>query len=246
MEALAGASIKSSTPTTATPTPATSTTVATAAATSITAPKVVSNVAALTPNILLSKGFNALGQNAQGNNGACWIGSDGPNTNVVTNGAGQDIIVVVWGPNGSWMTGGTPPLITYALAPGATFTISCADNVPGGMAAVYQDMISSGQVISQWGQVDNTWVEFTYGIWGTYDVSREINMSGRPISVIGPSCTSNMNTCVFTCNSGNTCGTAGSYTLQNCGPYNGGGSDSAAMNGGCTSGSNLHLQTTFS
>jgi len=114
------------------------------------------------------------------------------------------------------------------------------------MAAVYSDMISSGSVISPYGQVDNTWVEFTYGTWGTYDVSREINMSGRPITVTGPSCTASMSQCVFTCFSGNTCGAAGTYQLQNCNAANGGGSDAAAMNGGCTSGSNLHLQTTFS
>jgi hypothetical protein len=246
-------SIVASSTTLATSTVAATTAATTTAQTTAGVPTATAAVAAaggnaptLSTSVLTAHGFSALGQNSYTNNGACWIGGDGPNTNVMTNGAGEDIIVVVWGPFGSWMTGGSPPLITYALGPGQSVTVSCADNVPGGWAAVYQSMVNSGQVISAWGQVDNTWGEFTYGSWGTYDVSREINMSGRPMSIVGPSCTSNMGTCVFVCFSGNSCGTAGSYQLQNCNAGNGGGSDAAAMNGGCTSGSNLHLQTTFS
>jgi len=109
------------------------------------------------------------------------------------------------------------------------------------MAAVYPDT-----VLSPFGQIQNTWVEYTYGSYGTVDVSREITMSGHAVSVSTGTCTSNMNTCVFVCNSGNTCGSAGSYTLENCSAANGGQSDAAAQNGGCWAGPNAQLSITFS
>jgi len=189
-------------------------------------------------------GFKALGLNANSNNGQCWLGSDGPNVNTIKNNAGVDIIVVVWGTSGysaSFMTSGIAPLITTGLSSGSSTTISCAD-ISGGIAAVYPDTI-----LSPYGQIQNTWVEYTYGQWGTVDISKEVTMSGHPVSCGNTHCMSDMSTCVFVCNGGaNTCGTAGSYTLQNCGPQNGGQSDTAAMNGGCFIGPNAQITTTFS
>jgi hypothetical protein len=142
---------------------------------------------------------------------------------------------------GSWMSDpAKPPLITVGLNPGESTTISCGD-VTGGMAAVY-----SGTTLSPYGQVYQTWVEFTYGAYGTVDVSREVNMSGNPVSVVGSKCTTDMSTCVFTCKSANQCMDAGTYVLNNCGPQNGGQTDLAAMNGGCLMGPNAKLTTTFS
>ncbi|KAF2673144.1 hypothetical protein BT63DRAFT_451176 [Microthyrium microscopicum] len=189
---------------------------------------------------LMSVGFANLGQNSQASNGACWLGSGGPNVNTVKNAASESIIVVVWGPAGSWMnTAGKPPLITVALSPGQSQVISCAD-ISGGMSAIY----GNTQLVN--GQISNTWVEFTYGAWGTVDVSREVNMSGNSISVVGSKCTTDMSTCVFTCKSGNTCFEAGTYQLNNCGAQNGGQTDAAGMNGGCFMGTSAQLTTTFS
>lgn len=190
---------------------------------------------------LVSKiGIGSQGQNAQANNGACWIGSDGPNVNTVKNAASGQIVLVVWGPLGSWVNANAP-LITYGLNPGGSVQISCSTGYSGGMSAIY-----SGTTLSPYGQVDNTWVEFTYGQYGTVDVSREVNMNGNSVSVVGATCTTDMNNCVFVCNSGTTCGAANSYTLKNCGPSNGGQSDAAAQNGGCFMGSNAMVTTTWS
>lgn len=189
-------------------------------------------------------GFKALGTNSNSNNGRCWIGSDGSNVNTVKNGAADPIYVVLWGMTSyadSFMSSGVAPLITYGLAPGASFQISCADGMSGGLAAVYPDT-----VLSQYGQIKQTWVEFTWGAFGTVDISKEITMSGRPASVVGPTCTTDMNTCVFECKSGDTCADAGTYVLKNCGASNGGQSDAAAMNGGCLMGAGAKVTTTFS
>jgi hypothetical protein len=209
-----------------------------AASTASTSSNVVS-AASVSTSSLLSLGFKALGLNAAANNGQCWLGSDGPNVNTLVNSASSSIIAVVWGAAGSWMTGATPPLITVALAPGQSQAVSCAD-VSGGIAAIYP-----GTTLTAYGQVQNTWAEFTWGAYGTFDVSREVYMNGNSMSIVGSSCTANMNTCVFTCISGTTCFEAGTYKLNNCSPANGGGSDAAAMNGGCTVGSNAKVTTTF-
>lgn len=75
-------------------------------------------------------------------------------------------------------------------------------------------------------------------------------MNGHNIEIVGPHCTTNMNTCVFVCSSGNSCMTG--YELLNCaagsqpgaqyGTYGG------AASGGCgwLGETNVHLQTTFS
>jgi hypothetical protein len=222
-----------------------SSTASTAAATpAANAPTTNSNAVAAAASVstssLLSLGFNALGLNAVANNGQCWLGSDGPNVNTLVNGASSSIIAVVWGAAGSWMTGATPPLITIALAPGQSQAVSCG-SVSGGIAAIYP-----GTTLTPYGQIQNSWVEFTWGSYGTFDVSREVYMNGNPVSVKGSTCTADFGNCVFVCNSGTTCFAAGTYTLQNCSPANGGGSDAAAMNGGCTVGGNAIVTTTFS
>jgi len=186
-------------------------------------------------------GFAANGQNANSNNGQCWLGSDGPNVNTLKNAASVPVIAVVWGNQGSWMTGGTPPLITVGLAPGASQAVSCAD-ISGGIAGVYPDT-----KLTPFGQIQQTWEEFTFGSWGTVDISREVYMGGNPLSVVGSKCAANMNQCVFTCKNGaSTCFEAGTYQINNCGADVGGQQDAAMMNGGCLMGPNAVLTTTFS
>jgi hypothetical protein len=187
----------------------------------------------------MSLGFKALGLNAAANNGQCWLGSDGPNVNTLVNGASSSIIAVVWGAAGSWMTGATAPLITIALAPGQSQAVSCG-NISGGIAAIYP-----GTTLTPYGQIQNSWAEFTWGSYGTFDVSREVYMNGNPMSIKGSTCTADFNNCVFVCKSGTTCFEAGTYTLENCSASNGGGSDAAAQNGGCTVGGSATVTTTF-
>jgi len=191
---------------------------------------------------LTALGVGSLGINAVSNNGQAWIGSDGPYTNEFTNASGEDLILVVWGVAGSWINA-VQPTITASLAAGASLTVSFADGASGAWTAIYSDT----QLVN--GQASNSWGEFTFGQWGVVDVSREVNMNGHAMSIVGPSCTTDMNTCVFVCSSGNSCITG--YELLNCengsqpganyGTYDG------APSGGCGGmGASAALTTTFS
>jgi len=149
------------------------------------------------------------GINAASDNGNAWLGSDGPYTNEFTNDSGENLILVVWGSQGSWVNA-VQPFITASIAPGASTTVSFASGAIGACSAVYSDTVMVN------GQISNTWCEYTFGPEGVVDISREVNMAGHTMSVVGPECTTDMNTCVFVCSSGNTCMT--NYELLNCAP----------------------------
>lgn len=87
-----------------------------------------------------------------------------------------------------------------------------ANGVSGGWAGLYNEITT----LSQYGQVFNTWGEFTTGDFATVNVSREVNMGGNAMSIKVNGCTSNKSTCVFVCKSGNSCMDAGTYDLLNC------------------------------
>ncbi|KAI9647262.1 hypothetical protein NHQ30_003645 [Ciborinia camelliae] len=160
-----------------------------------------------------------MGTNAQAPNGGVWIGSQGPNTFPFTNNAAVPITVIIWtgaaGDYGSSFMNARAPQISYSLNAGQTVTISMANGVSGGWAGLYDRKTT----LSQYGQINNTWGEFTTGAYATVDVSREVNMKGNSMSIQVAGCTSDMSKCVFTCNGGNnTCGAAGTYSLTNCAP----------------------------
>jgi len=191
---------------------------------------------------LTSLGVIATGINSVAPTSNCWLGSEGPYTNEFSNASGEDIILVIWGPAGSWINA-VPPLITVSLAPGDTTTVSFADGAIGAWTAIYPDT----ELIN--GQASNTWGEYTFGEWGVVDVSREVNMNGHPMSIVGPTCTSDMDTCVFVCSSGITCMVDylllacenGSQPGANYGLFDG------SPSGGCGGmGSAAALTTTFS
>jgi len=190
---------------------------------------------------LASLGFQATGTNAKDSSGGVWIGSGGAYTSSFTNSYTSGIILVVWGPGACWVNAHTP-LITVSLPPQGSTTISFAYQQSGAWSAVYPDTTLVN------GQISNTWAEYTFTSSGVVDVSRLVNGNGHSLEVVGPSCTSNMSTCVFECNSGTTCMTG--YKLVNCGSQSGAqlGTDSnGADSGGCgwngaTSGS---FKTTF-
>jgi len=100
-----------------------------------------------------------------------------------------------------------------------------ANGVSGAFAGLYNDIT----ILNQYGQVYTTWGEVTTGDYATIDVSREVNMGGNTMSInLDSGCVSNMNTCSFACNNGNTCGASGTYEMlgtggQNCayGVYDG-------------------------
>jgi len=195
--------------------------------------------------LLTAIGITQTGENAAANNGGAWLGADGPYTNDFTNDSGEDIVLVVWGAAGSWVNA-VKPLITASIPAGAVQTVSFANGASGAWAAIYPDT-----VMSAFGQISQTWGEYTFnGQWSTVDVSREVNMSGRPMEIITPTCTSSFTQCVFQCTGGvNTCLTG--YELMNCaagsqpgaqyGTYGG------AASGGCSGmGATAALTTIFS
>jgi len=159
----------------------------------------------------------------------------------VTNDSGENIIVVNWGAAASWVNV-QAPLITQSLAPGKTFTISMASGQSGAMSAIYSDT----KLVN--GQISNTWLEYTTGQFGVFDVSREVNMNGHSISSSTDGCNSNMDTCVFKCTSGTTCMTG--YELVNCGTGSQKGASfgmfQGAPSGGCMIGSTKKISVTFS
>ncbi len=183
-----------------------------------------------------------LGVNAASDNGGVWLGTGGTYENEFTNAASESVILVVWGPDASWVNA-NKPLITVSLAAGESTTVSFASGSIGAWSAVYSDTTMVN------GQISNTWGEYTFSPEGVVDVSREVNMSGHSMSVVGPECTTDMSTCVFVCASGNTCLT--DYELLNCAA----GSQSGAQygtygglpSGGCGGmGSSATFKTTLS
>jgi hypothetical protein len=182
------------------------------------------------------------GINSFSDNGGVWIGSGGAYTNNFVNAAGQDLILVVWGADASWVNA-HQPLVTLDLPAGASQIISFASGSIGAWSAIYSD------TITYYGQIVNTWGEYTMSPMGVVDVSREVNMSGHPMSIVGPQCTTDMNNCVFVCSSGNSCMT--NYELLNCGPGSQPGAQYGTYggfpSGGCGGlGSSAALTTTFS
>lgn len=223
---VADQAVYTSTPTAAVVSSATPTTSSKAASTS---DYVVSEVLSAEDEAkALALGLKAIGINSKTNNGAAWIGKDGSYTNEFSNASGEDLILVCWGSEGSWVNA-VVPLITVSLPSGGKTTLSFANGNSGACAAIYSDT----ELVN--GQICNSWIEHTYGPTGVLDVSREVHMSGHSIEAVGPSCTTNMDTCVFVCDSGDSCLTG--YSLKNCangsqpgatyGQYNG------ADSGGC-------------
>lgn len=158
--------------------------------------------------VLNGLGFTCPGANPTSNNGAVWLGGGGTYTNNFVNKASETIILVIWGPQGSWVNA-VPPLITTAIEPGQSQMVSFANGASGAWSALYSDT----KLVN--GQVCNTWGEFTFAApYSTVDVSREVNMSGKGMEIQTPQCVSNMDTCVFVCDSGNSCLTG--YSLVNC------------------------------
>jgi len=180
--------------------------------------------------------------NAVSNSGASvWIGDNGPYVTEYINNSGEQIEVVVWGSASSWVNVAAP-LIAQTLNNGSSFKVSFASGSSGAWSAVYEDT----KMLN--GQISNTWGEYTFnGQFSTFDVSRLPNMAGHGMTISTDNCKSDMNTCVFTCQSGNTCMTG--YNLLNCAtgsqPGASSGTYAGAPSGGCLVGTNTFVTTTF-
>lgn len=168
-------------------------------------------------------GMAGQGENHFGSNGYIWIGDDGPNTFTFTNRAAQNvpITLIMWDfpPNdyeASFMNVRAPK-ISYSLPNvGDSVTISLENGISGGWSTLNEHLTT----LSQYGQIFNTWGEFTTGQYATVDVSRLVNMGGNVQTVnVATGCVADMDRCSFHCKNGaNSCGDSGSYDLLNCSP----------------------------
>lgn len=159
------------------------------------------------------------GINSKSSDAKIWLGASDYSFNFCNDGS-EDAKLVCWSDanqgSGSFVNSVIPD-ITINIPKGQNQTVSFTPGVGSACAPVF----GSDRVIGDWGQVYNTWLEMTAGSYATFDVSRQPRMDGATIEAVGKKCTANMNTCSFTCNSGNSCEKG--YTLNNCSKANGGG-----------------------
>lgn len=124
-----------------------------------------------------------------------WIGTSGNAnfTNEFVNQSGEDLVLTIWGPVGSWVNA-VKPQVTTSIPAGQNTTVSFPNGWSGAWAPIY------GSTKMYFGQVLETWGEGTFNEqYSTVDVSREVNMVGRNMKIVTPNCYSDMNTCVFKC-----------------------------------------------
>lgn len=167
-------------------------------------------------NWIIEKGIADQGINDIAPNNKIWIGNQGPNIFNFTNYRNEPISIILWesANDSSSFVSSHRPLISYSLPNlGDSVLISLANNISGAWSYIERYKTS----LTLWGQVSNTWGEFTTGRYATVDVSRLITMSGGCISVQTPTgCISDMENCSFHCKTGSSCGLRDSYTLVNC------------------------------
>ncbi|KAF1850244.1 uncharacterized protein K460DRAFT_269538 [Cucurbitaria berberidis CBS 394.84] len=181
-----------------------------------------------------------IGKNDKSNNGGIWIGDDSDWQAEFTNDASKNAVLYCWKANGfsGMSVNVNVPEVSVGLKPGEKVTLSFAPNVPAACAPAFID--TSLAIFGGW---DQTWFEVTFGQFGAFDISRNVNMNGCNISSKGSKCTSDMNTCVFKCkdSSVKSCEKGADYDLFNCGASSGGGGGydtvMAGTGGGCAMGS---------
>ena len=130
------------------------------------------------------------------------------------------------------------PDILVKIPAGKSIELSFKEKMPSACAPFY-----ASTALAQFGGVNNTWWEVTFGQDGAFDVSRNVNMHGDNIYSKGSKCTSDMSTCVFKCKDGmDTCEKGEDYYLDNCEASSGGGGGydvvMAGVGGGCSMGQN--------
>lgn len=180
-----------------------------------------------------------IGKNDKSNNGGIWIGTDSQWQMEVTNAGNSESVFYCWKSSGfSGMSINVNiPDISVGLKPGEKVNLAFAANVPAACAPA-----SASSALALFGGIDETWAEVTFGNYGAFDVSRNVNMKGCNISMVGSKCTSDMNTCVFKCKDPNAKSCEKGYELFNCDAGNGGGGGYDPImdgtGGGCSMGAN--------
>jgi hypothetical protein len=161
-----------------------------------------------------------VGKNDKSDNGGIWIGGDSKWKAEFTNEHNDDAVLYCWkadGYSGMIIKDNTPD-ISVGIKAGQSVEISFAENVPSACAPVFPDT-----KLAMFGGVDNTWWEVTFGQYGAFDVSRNVNMKGNTIASKGSKCVSDMETCVFKCKDSSLASCETGYDLYNCNAASGGG-----------------------
>ncbi|KAH7397362.1 hypothetical protein BKA66DRAFT_240760 [Pyrenochaeta sp. MPI-SDFR-AT-0127] len=199
---------------------------------------------------IASKVGAKIGKNDKSDNGGIWIGTDSAWQAEFINEANKDAVLYCWKANGfsGMSVNVNVPDISVGIKSGQKINLSFAANVPAACAPAFSDT-----KLALFGGWDQTWWEVTFGQWGAFDVSRNVNMRGNNISSKGSKCTSDMNTCVFKCKDESvaSCEKGSDYDLFNCAAGNGGGGGFDTImqgtGGGCSMGSSSEKVTvTFS
>ncbi|KAG9187572.1 hypothetical protein G6011_05443 [Alternaria panax] len=168
-----------------------------------------------------------------------WIGDDGKwKAEFINDRSNEDMLLSCWqakGFSGMSLNVNSPDVLVKVPA-GKSVSLSFQEKMPSACAPLYPST-----ALAQFGGVNNTWWEVTFGKDGAFDVSRNINMNGDSISSKGSKCVSDMETCVFKCKNGmDTCEKGTDYDLYNCNASGGGGGGydvvMAGTGGGCSMG----------
>ncbi|KAF1832820.1 hypothetical protein BDW02DRAFT_624808 [Decorospora gaudefroyi] len=190
---------------------------------------------------LASKLGCKVGKNDKSNNGGIWIGDDSDWKAEFTNEGNEDAVLYCWKADGfsGMIIKDNTPEISVGVKSGQTVNISFAPNVPAACAPAFSDT-----KMAFFGGLEQTWWEVTFGEWGCFDVSRNVNMNGNSIRAKGSKCVSDMDTCVYKCrdSGASSCEAGSDYDLFNCNASGGGGGGydpiMAGTGGGCAMGSN--------
>jgi hypothetical protein len=187
------------------------------------------------------------GKNDKSPNGGIWLGHSDWSANF-HNAGSEKVWLACWQDKGfSGMTLNVNlPDILIKIDVGGNQTVSFAPGASSACAPLY-----SNTVLGNFGGVKNTWFEATFGDYGAFDISRNVDMNGNSIEAVGSKCTSNMDTCVFKCKNPNASDCMTGYELFNCDSGNGGGGGydpiMQGTGGGCAMGaSSEKIQVTLS
>jgi hypothetical protein len=170
---------------------------------------VLNGVASLAADLKCKVGKN---EHSETNGVGIWIGTDSKWGMDVTNSGSEFAIWYCWKHNNAFtgqFINDNVPDISVGLDPGEMVQLSFADNQPAACAPAKKSSTLG------WGMLDDTWAEVTFAQQGKFDVSKNPNMHGTAISMVGEECVSDMNTCYFACKDGPT-GTEPSKTIKSC------------------------------
>ncbi|KAK5937348.1 hypothetical protein PMZ80_010355 [Knufia obscura] len=189
-------------------------------------------LSAVDGDMIKNLGFSASGLNPTSASGLSpWIGDDGQFTNEFINQGEEDLVLAVWGPQGSWVNAVTPQL-TISIPSSGSKTVS----FPIGWSGAWAPVHSGSQLVN--GQIFDTWGEGTFAPpYSVVDVSREVNMKGKSMAIHTPQCISDMDTCVFKCSDESVEQCLTGYELVNCATGSQAGANfgtyEGAASGGC-------------